>query len=193
MIRQWHRKGYAIGLALLVGVMALLTGCGRGKAHGQWSQVPTMRQDAFFGLHFVSPQHGFLVGWDGFSEWKTEGWSVIQSNDGGLTWTPLLHQQEMKIRKAYFVTPEAGWAITIRNDILHTEDGGGQWTLQRAAGVVKARNDALPEKKRQFEIPEAIDRLLFLDPKTGWAWGGGRQQAGFSMPGPHSATAGRLS
>ncbi|MBI4468322.1 MAG: hypothetical protein HY650_03265 [Acidobacteria bacterium] len=172
-----------VGLVLLFCPILFSAGCGREGARGRWVQQPTMRQDAFFGLRFIDERNGFLVGWDGLSEGKTGGWTVIVSDDSGLTWKPMTGQAEAKIRKVFFLTPQTGWAITLENHILHTQDAGALWTVQRSAGVIQARNESMPEGKKLVEMPEPVDHLFFVDAKTGWAWGGGRQQPGFSMPG----------
>lgn len=178
------RKTEMLRLLAVAGSVLLaiaLNSCGRTRAHGQWAREPTERQDAFFDLRFVNERLGFLVGWDGMTQGGIQGWNVLVSENGGLTWKPLPGQMESKIRKVFFITPRSGWALSVENDLLRSEDGGLTWALQRRAGVVKSRNEALPQKL--VEVPEPLDHLLFVDDKFGWAWGGGRQQTGFSLPG----------
>lgn len=138
-------------------------------------------EDAFFAINFVNERDGWLVGWNGEAAKETEGWRVLHTSDGGITWQPMAEQVKWGIRWVMFVTPTSGWAITLKHDLLHTTDGGAVWETQRAAGTVQVRNEAYPEKVSTQ--PEPIERLLFVNETTGWAWGGGQRWRGFFQPG----------
>src|SRR5690349_6852238 len=51
-----------------------------------------------------------------------QGFEVLQTTDGGATWKQLPDQFKYKIRQVWFADPQAGWALTIDRDILHTAD-----------------------------------------------------------------------
>src|SRR6185436_853871 len=63
-----------------------------------------------------------------------QGFEVLHTTDAGNTWKQLPNQFQNKIRAVWFIDPVNGWALTIDRSILHTSDGGVNWTLQRKAG-----------------------------------------------------------
>jgi photosystem II stability/assembly factor-like uncharacterized protein len=113
---------------------------------------------------------------------NNQGFEVLHTTDGGVTWTQIQDQFKYKIRSVWFVDPQTGWALTIDRDILHTTDGGTTWALQRKAGTVKYRqpwNRQTPE----VDLPDPIDHVKFIDPQHGWAWGGGQKNDYGEQPG----------
>jgi photosystem II stability/assembly factor-like uncharacterized protein len=111
-----------------------------------------------------------------------QGFEVLQTTDGGQTWRQIPDQFKYKIRLVWFVDPSQGWALTIDRDILHTADGGANWSLQRKAGTVRLK---LFGNRREPELdqPEQLESLYFLDNSHGWAWGGGRKDDYSEQPG----------
>jgi photosystem II stability/assembly factor-like uncharacterized protein len=116
-----------------------------------------------------------------------QGFEVLRTTDGGDTWKQIPDQFKYKIRSAWFVDVNTGWALTIDRDILGTSDGGTTWTVQRKAGKVKLKlfgNRLNPE----MEQPDQIERLYFVDSRRGWAWGGGKVDRYTEQPGIFLAT-----
>jgi len=116
-----------------------------------------------------------------------QGFEVLHTTDGGKTWTQVADQFKYKIRSVWFVDAQTGWALTIDRDILHTADGGATWTPQHKAITVKYKqpwNRQTPE----IDLPEQIDRIKFIDPQHGWAWGGGQTNDYGQQPGALLAT-----
>src|SRR5207244_956671 len=70
-------------------LLCIFYGCGPKTKVGTWSMMDTGKpDDTFFELNFLSPQVGWLTGWDGKGPKETDGWEILQTSDGGKTWTP---------------------------------------------------------------------------------------------------------
>lgn len=166
----------------LVLASALVFGaCQSQPKIGRWLTQASGSNVAFSSVHFVTEQHGWAIGWDGQKSEQADGWIVQMTQDGGITWQQMPGQVEARIRLVRFVTPTEGWAITTTHHILHTSDGGATWQTQRAPGTVNVRNEAYPNPVSKQ--PEPIAHLFFVNPATGWAWGGGQRRPGFHLPG----------
>ena len=111
-----------------------------------------------------------------------QGFEVLQTTDGGKTWTQIKDQFKYKIRSVWFVDPQTGWALTIDRDILHTTDGGANWITQRLAHTVKYKQE-WNRQTPEIDLPEQIDHVRFIDAQHGWAWGGGRKEDFGEQPG----------
>src|SRR5262245_44645358 len=130
------KRFFAIFLLCLV--MGIVISCGSKAPVGTWSQMDTGKpDDTFFELNFLNPQLGWLTGWDGKGPKETDGWEILQTQDGGKTWNPWPKQIENKIKLVTFVSDKVGWALNMDQDILNTNDGGETWNVQRKAGKVK--------------------------------------------------------
>ncbi len=62
--------------------------------------------------------------------------------------------QDAELRDVFFLDPDQGWAVGDRGVVLHTEDGGRHWQLQR---VVDAGQ---------------LESVHFVDSRNGWVVGG---------------------
>ena len=193
---------------LLASVVLFALACSTAKAPGGWVTLDTGTGDSFYSANFVNENVGWLNGTSGRNFESPEetdnankkakpkkpgekvedplkanqGFEVLQTTDGGQTWRQIPDQFKNKIRSVWFADPQQGWALTIDRNILHTNDGGASWTLQRKAGTVKLK---LPGNRREPEIaqPEQIDQIRFIDALHGWAWGGGRKDEFSEQPG----------
>ncbi len=194
--------------ALLATAILLASACSPPKAPGTWSYQDTETGDAFYSICFVNENTGWVNGQSDRSSIpvdengninaniasvkpgeklkdplkENQGFEVLQTTDGGLTWQPMPDQLKYKIRSVWFVNPQTGWALTIDRDILHSSDGGATWPLQRKAGTVKLK---LIGNRRNpvMDQPEQLDQLYFADATHGWAWGGGRKDEYAEQPG----------
>src|SRR5262249_52882427 len=111
-----------------------------------------------------------------------QGFEVLRTTDGGKTWKQIPDQFKYKIRSVWFVDAQTGWALTIDRDILHSADAGATWTTQRSAKTIKYKQ-AWNRQTPEIDLPEQIDRLKFIDPQHGWAWGGGQKNDYGELPG----------
>jgi photosystem II stability/assembly factor-like uncharacterized protein len=205
------------GLFAVAVVVALLFthSCSKAKAPGAWLTLDPGVGDGFTIANFIDENIGWINGYTDrgsepaegnenanankkitpkTSDKKPEdplkanqGFEVLQTTDGGQTWSQLRDQFKHKIRSVWFVDQQQGWALTIERDILHTSDGGATWALQRKAGTIKLK---LFGNRRQpvMDQPEQIERVYFIDDLHGWAWGGGRKDQYTEQPGTFLAT-----
>ena len=63
-------------------------------------------------------------------------------------------QADAQLADVCFVDPGHGWAVGDRGTIWHTDDGGGNWRLQRSGVTCR------------------LESVCFIDRQTGWAAGG---------------------
>jgi photosystem II stability/assembly factor-like uncharacterized protein len=73
-------------------------------------------------------------------------------------------QGDAQLTDVCFVDPQHGWAVGDRGTILHTDDGGRHWHLQRSGVACR------------------LESVCFLDSQHGWAAGG------YSHPYTHTST-----
>lgn len=197
----------------IVAASLLTNACSKPKAPGAWVILDAGVGDGFTLANFVDENTGWINGYtDRASEpaegnenankpaapritdkkpedplKANQGFEVLQTTDGGRTWTQLPNQFKHKIRSVWFVDKQQGWALTIERDILHTADGGLTWALQRKAGTITLK---LFGNRRQpvMDQPEQIERVHFIDGQHGWAWGGGRKDQYAEQPGTFLTT-----
>lgn len=190
-------------------LLLVATGCSRPKSPGKWSLQETGFEDAFYAVNFVDADVGWINAQADRSYRPTEeevansnsnrnstppakkaedplkanqGFEVLQTTDGGNTWRQIPDQFKHKIRSVWFADAANGWALTIDRDILRTADGGVNWVLQRKAGTVKLK--LIGNRRDPFiDQPDQIDRIYFIDPMNGWAWGGGKRNDYTEQPG----------
>lgn len=170
-------------LILLITLFCLISiACNSDKPLGVWKFVDTTKPNTFYELNFVNGQTAWLTGWYEKGPEATEGWEILQSIDGGKTWSAMTNQAEQKIKYVYFANDKTGWALSLTQDILSTVDGGQTWSVIRPAGKVKIKynynNPGAPT-----EMPDPISRLKFINEKAGWAWGGGKKDSAVEQEG----------
>jgi photosystem II stability/assembly factor-like uncharacterized protein len=90
---------------------------------------------AYYGIHFVNANVGFVVGAQKFGDLYTV--LILQTSDGGKSWEdrPVTVRGDQEIHKApalygvSFCGEKSGWAVG-GDLILHTTDGGNSWQSQ---------------------------------------------------------------
>jgi photosystem II stability/assembly factor-like uncharacterized protein len=100
---------------------------------------------------FISPTLGWAVGyphWDQAAKVYTA--TVIQTTDGGETWTAQATGISAGLYGVDFVSDAEGWAVGAGGIILHTDDGGATWIDQ-----------SLP-------ITDELRSVRFVDTNHGW-------------------------
>jgi len=74
----------------------------------------------YYDLQFVNENTGYMCGYNGV---------FVKTIDGGLTWTDLSFNNDLKFRSLYFYDENNGWLIDTFNKILfHTPNGGESWS-----------------------------------------------------------------
>ena len=109
-------RGCAVGSAGIV----LVTADG-GES---WREVRRGRSpgDGLGDLDFVDESHGWAIG----------SASLMHTEDGGETWTPLIYGSSengyFSGNAIHFTNQKRGWLVSHGGTLMHTEDGGVTWT-----------------------------------------------------------------
>ncbi len=85
-----------------------------------------------------------------FAAWH----KTSRANDASPPRMPIELLEDADLRDVFFLDADVGWAVGDRGLILHTEDGGRHWQMQRNP------------------LTNRLDSVQFLDGQTGWAAGG---------------------
>lgn len=105
-------------------------------ASRSWKKQSSGTKDQLLGVDAVSPTKVYAVGAFG---------TFLSTSDGGHTWikhklpwdrliTRIIKETgylEPNLNAVYFVSPEVGWVVGEFGLILHTKDGGQNWTSER--------------------------------------------------------------
>lgn len=109
-----------------------------------WHASATNTTVPFAGIHFVSPQIGWLTGLNG---------TILHTLDSGITWTPQNSGVMNVMGEVFFVDSLTGWAVGSHGLMLHTQNGGQTWTQQPTG------------------VPNRLMSLYFASHTLGWAVG----------------------
>lgn len=90
-----------------------------------WSIQYSTNQWVLFELFFLDNQNGWVVGGDDFPV-------ILNTNNGGITWNVQYANPEISklCQDISFCNDSTGWAVGSEGLILHTNDGGNNWTSQ---------------------------------------------------------------
>lgn len=174
-----HIKAAAAGWLL---PLALLAGTGAAQAvPPAWDRpAPAMRRvEQAVLLHITTAGPRLIaVGERGL---------VLRSDDAGRHWTQSPTPVSATLTKAFFITPQLGWAVGHSGVVLHSDDGGLRWTRQldgvQAARLAadKYREDSADPALRQQAagarqlIQDGADKpftdVLFTDARHGYVIG----------------------
>ena len=146
----------ASGAAWAVGELTILRSTDGG---GTWTPQPsgTPVLPTLMDITFADAAHGFAVGHGGF---------IMSTSDGGESWTTVRRGERLNptewFRKVRFLDARHGWVAGMagpphfeRGVLLHTADGGFNWTVRRF-------ND---------DMPPSFDRIrdfVFVDSSVGY-------------------------
>jgi photosystem II stability/assembly factor-like uncharacterized protein len=130
------------------------------KDGGQtWTPQDAVAPEAFFGVHFVDANQGWVGGTNG---------TILHTSDGGAHWVRQMVATTDKFDGVVFTDTNTGWATAVRPvhyddigepddwraSIWHTSDGGQTWAQQQVPGDVSL-----------------LSRIDFVDSQTGWTVG----------------------
>ncbi len=118
-----------------------------------WTDLNAPPINYYSGIYFVNDSTGWVVGFGG---------RIQRTTDSGNTWNMQTSPTQYSISDLYFVNAATGWTVggkprTFTNpvrEILHTTDGGNNWTTQYAVS-----NE------------EPLAAVQFVDENHGWAVG----------------------
>jgi photosystem II stability/assembly factor-like uncharacterized protein len=159
-----------------------------------WTLYPRFRNWNLQAISFSDERHGWVVAWDYYAKD-----AVFVTDDGGAHWRRRLAVDEDLVTGAFadathgFVYERSGdW----RYGTVHmTTDGGATWRVQRFSadpgwaasamssggamilvgqGIMASPGMDGDWTSRQSGPDEGVERLQFVDERTGWAVGGSR-------------------
>ena len=108
-----------------------------------WS---SQRMPNLGGIVFVAPTEAWAI--------RTEGDTLMHTQDGGRTWQPVplrgIDTRRLKIRRLTFLSPQMGWGEVGNGSVAQTTDGGRTWSLRGQA-------------------PGGFSQFVFADAQTGFA------------------------
>lgn len=129
---------------------------------------------------------------------RGKGWiagnkgTLLQTNNGGTTWTAAVTNTKENLNALYFTNENAGWAVGDVGTILRTADGGTTWSpisgvtdknlrqvffVNDSIGWASGSNGTLLQYKNtswttlKSGVTAQLNGLFFLDAMTGYAVG----------------------
>ena len=99
-----------------------------GNADAQWTQQASGVNDNLYGVHLISPQTGFAVGWG-----SSSGAQVLRTLNGGESWTHSILSYGAFVFSVTFTDDQHGYAAGCLNGgqagaVFKTANGGDSWT-----------------------------------------------------------------
>ena len=117
------QHGWAVGSTGAAGeVLSSIVGTTNGE---DWAQLPlpASASQSILGIHFISPDSGWIVGYNG---------TIYATVDGGQSWQQQYSGTNRKLYRIHFVNHLTGWITGGWQDgasflVLKTTDGGNTW------------------------------------------------------------------
>lgn len=148
MIMRLH-FWYSVCVSFIAG-LTIAGGPGNVSAQDGWEALDPQTSEDIFGIDFVDPANGWIVGSNGF---------VARTTDGGLNWSSQNSRVSKNLNAVSFVDPWVGWAAGDNGALIRTTNAGVDWT--EVPGVVEGH----------------IAELVFWDAWSGWAVAQGSAQS----------------
>ncbi len=150
----------------------------------------------FLSVRFSGKKRGWIVGSVSNKNDEVVDSLVLQTVDGGENWLRVtIPSNKMELYHADFVNDEYGWIVGDGGLILHTQDGGLNWSQQNSGlkvslynvdfrdkkdGIVvgsegtilRTENGGQTWEKIAVNITKSLLRVNFINDKTGWIVGG---------------------
>src|SRR5882762_4205063 len=89
-------------ISLIAVMIICFSSCKPAGPAGNWKPIETGKDNTFFELNFLTPEVGWLTGWNEKGPEDTGGWEILLTRDGGKTWNVLPKQMEQKIQFVHF-------------------------------------------------------------------------------------------
>lgn len=112
-----------------------------GGSDTTWHELPSPTALPLNDIRFVSDELGWIAGDQG----------ILRTTDGGDHWALAVTPEDMEA--VYFINATEGWACGNNGAVLHSTNGGQNWSAQVSGEVEKLRD------------------IWFADANNGWAVG----------------------
>ncbi len=112
-----------------------------------WTPQNSGTTGTLYSVRFTDNNNGWAAGWNG---------TILHTSNGGQTWIPQISGTNAFLYTVFFVNSNTGWAGGEYGTLLLTRNGGLTWTKTVVA---------------TSENYSTIEKLFFLDEKTGWCIG----------------------
>lgn len=150
----------------------------------------------FLSIRFSDKKRGWIVGSLSNQREEVVDSLVLQTIDGGETWTRVVVPAKQELFHLDFTNNDNGWIVGNKGLILHTEDGGRSWETQSsgtnsslynvdfrdsdngvAVGgegtILRTENGGITWDKIRSNVAKSLLRVNFTSDKSGWIVGGG--------------------
>lgn len=150
----------------------------------------------FLSIRFADKKHGWIVGSISNERDEVVDSLILQTKDGGETWTRVITTFKQELYHLDFVNESDGWIVGNKGLVLSTTDGGASWVQQKTNAVVNLYNVDFRDSKNGVVVggkgtilrtenggqtwekirvteSKSLLRVSFTDDKTGWTVGTG--------------------
>lgn len=149
-------EGWAVGGVDSNGMSTILYTQNGG---GTWERVKNPAEKHLWGVYFVDPENGWIVGEDG---------EVLHTKDGGKQWIRQTSKAEQPLFAVHFANLNTGWSVGSDGLILNTIDGGQTWERQKNPMKQSLRDVAFQDVKQGWAVGEEGTILHTADGGMTW-------------------------
>lgn len=133
------------------------------EVHGEAQPIARLYKgpvrDNLYGVHFLTPERGWIVGYYG---------TIVATTDGGKTFHPQQSGVTELLKAVHFIDEKKGWVVGVDGVILHTEDGGAKWVRQKSGTQEYLRDVAFTDARRGFAVARTSLLLRTTDGGSTW-------------------------
>lgn len=149
-------EGWAVGGVGSKGMSTILYTQNGG---GNWQKVVNPAERHLWGVYFVDPENGWIVGEDG---------EVLHTQDGGKQWIRQESKAEQPLFAVHFANLKTGWIVGSDGLILNTINGGQTWERQKNPMKQSLRDVTFQDEKQGWAVGEEGTILHTVDGGTTW-------------------------
>ena len=118
------------------------------NAGESWTRAQTPGKDFLYEVQMLA----------GGQEGKAIGRRIHSTEDGGLTWATVGEALEaVQARGLFFIDAEEGWSCSFDGKVLHTRDGGKQWSIEQLT-TNRLRSIAFLDRQRGFAVGDGNEQ-----------------------------------
>ena len=148
----------------------------------------------FLSIRFSDKKRGWIVGSLSNQKEEVVDSLVLQTADGGETWTRIIVPSKQELYHLDFINNDNGWIVGDKGLILNTHDGGQSWQMQSsntsaslynvdfrdsdngiAVGskgtILRTETGGAVWEKIRSDVQKSLLRVNFTNDKNGWIVG----------------------